>query len=78
MSKCSFTNLIFFFFTLDRFTDLGFAFIVSLSLENLYTLNFNALPRFYPMMVLPTMLVRMRSIDSNMRNVLKRVSLISN
>ena len=35
-------------------------------MENFLTFNFNALPRFYPMMVLPKMLVRMRTIGGNM------------
>ena len=42
-------------------------------MENLYTFNFNALPRFYPMMYLPKFLIRIRSIDPNMRKVLKRI-----
>ena len=42
------------------------------SFENFISFNFTALPRFYPMMYLPKMLIRIRSIDSNMRKVLKR------
>ena len=45
-------------------------------LQNLLTLNFNSLPRFYPMMMLPKMFVRIRSIDNNMRNVFKRATVI--
>lgn len=44
------------------------------SVTNLLTFNFNALPRLYPMMMLPKMLVRIRSIDKNFRGVLKRGS----
>ena len=43
-------------------------------MENFINFNFNALPRFYPMMVLPKMLVRMRTIGDNMQKVLKRAA----
>ena len=44
------------------------------SIENFYTFNWNSLPRFYPIMMLPIMLIRMRSINTNMQKVLKRAS----
>lgn len=45
-------------------------------LKNLVTFNWNSLPRFYPMMMLPKLLVRIRTINLNMRKVLKRASWI--
>jgi len=45
-------------------------------IKNFIQLNWNALPRFYPMLMLPKLLVRIRSIEVNMRKVLKRASVI--
>lgn len=45
-------------------------------LENFININWNALPRLYPMVMLPKMLIRMRSINGNMIKVLKRASFL--
>ena len=68
-------------FFIDLFNCLPMSFIKKVSekrprspndLMNLLTLNWNSLPRFYPMMYLPKML-RIRNIFQNMRVILKRI-----